>query len=131
MNLQIAALCDAAADYGGKLSLLGTFDTIVARQMPASHPQCAVALRLVCDRQAEGGHMLRVDLVNADGRSVMPPIEIPFDVVLPSDSLHLARNFILNIQQLKFQEPGYYAVAVAIDGQIVSSIPLRVQLDKV
>lgn len=128
MNLQIAALCDAAVDYGGKLSLLGTFDTIVARQLPVSHPQCSVALRLVCDRGAEGRHNLRVDLVNADGKSIMPPIEIQFEIALPPEALFIARNFILNIQQLKFQEPGHFAVAVAIDGQVLVSIPLHVQL---
>jgi hypothetical protein len=127
MHLQIAALCDAAADYGGKLSLLGTFDTIVARQWPAAHPQCSVAIRLVCDRGAEGPHILRVDLVNADGKSIMPPLEIPFEIALPADALHAARNFVLNIQQLKFQEPGHYAVAVALDGQIRASLPLHVR----
>jgi hypothetical protein len=128
MNLQIAALCDAAVDYGGKLSLLGAFDTIIARQLPVSHPQCSVALRLVCDRGGEGPHNLRVDLVNADGKSIMPPIEIKFEITLPPDALFLARNFILNIQQLKFQTNGHFAVAVAIDGRVLVSIPLHVQL---
>lgn len=128
MNIQIAVLCDAAVDYGGKLSLLGTFDTILARQLPAKHPQCSVALRIVFDRADEGRHELRLDFVNADGKSVMPAIDIPYEVNLPSDSIHLSRNFIVNIQQLKFDEAGHYAVAIVADGQVVMSIPLRVQL---
>jgi hypothetical protein len=128
VNFQIATLCDAATDYGGKLSLLGTFDTIMARQLPAKHPQCSVALRIVCDRADEGSHRLRIDLVDADGKSVMPAIDIPFEVKLPSDALHLSRNFIINIQQLKFDQAGHYAVAIAVDGQVEKSIPLRVHV---
>jgi hypothetical protein len=43
MNIQVAVLCDAATDDNGKLNLLGAFDTIYARELPAIHPQCAVA----------------------------------------------------------------------------------------
>lgn len=130
MNIQIAALCDAAADYNGKLSLLGTFDTIMARQLPAKHPQCSVALRVVFDRSDEGPHKIRVDLVDADGKSVMPAIDIPYEVSLTSDAISLSRNFVINIQQLKFNQAGYYAVAIANDGQVMVSIPLRVQVNQ-
>ena len=129
MNIQIATLCDAAADYGGKLSLLGTFDTIMARQLPAKHPQCSVALRVVFDRSDEGSHRLRIDLVDADGKSVMPAIDIPFEVKLPTDAFHLSRNFIINMQQLKFDQPGHFAVAIAIDSHVETSIPLRVDVN--
>lgn len=128
MNIQIATLCDAATDYGGKLSLLGTFDTIMARQLPAKHPQCSVALRIVFDRSDEGSHRLRVDLVDADGKSLMPAVDIPFEVRLAADALNHSRNFIINIQQLKFEQPGHYAVAIAVDGEVQTSIPLRVNV---
>ena len=45
MDIQIASLCDFAADYNGKLVVSGTFDTLVARAVPGVHPQCALALR--------------------------------------------------------------------------------------
>ena len=54
MDIQIAALCDAATDSHGKLNILGTFDTINAGQMPAVHPQCSIALRLVFSKMEEG-----------------------------------------------------------------------------
>ena len=41
MDVQIASLCDAAQDYGGKLCLVGAFDTILVRQFPALHPFCS------------------------------------------------------------------------------------------
>ena len=45
MDIQIATLCDHAADYNGKLVITGTFDTLAARALPVVHPSCALALR--------------------------------------------------------------------------------------
>lgn len=46
MDIQVAVLCDYAADYQGKLCVQGAFDTLFARQFPVVHPACALALRL-------------------------------------------------------------------------------------
>jgi hypothetical protein len=127
MNVQIAALCDAATDYGGKLNLLGTFDTIMTQKLPAVHPQCSIALRIVFNRIEEGSHKLKVNFVDEDGRLVMPSIDLSAEVIFPPDASFLARNFIINIQQLKFEKPGPYAIGIAIDGRQESSIPLQVR----
>jgi hypothetical protein len=128
MNIQVAVLCDAATDDNGKLNLLGAFDTIYAPQMPAVHPQCAVALRATFQPGDEGTRKLRLNFINADGRSIMQPIEMPAPVTLPDDAHFLTRNFIVNIQQLRFEEPGLYSVDVLLDGQSHASIPLLVKL---
>ena len=127
MNVQIAVLCDAATDYAGKLNLLGTFDTIVTQQLPAVHPQCSVALRIVFSKVEEGQHKVKMNFVDEDGRFVMPSIDIPVDVMLPPDASFVARNFLINIQQLKFEKPGQYAIDIAVDGRQETSIPLQVK----
>ena len=127
MNVQIAVLCDAATDYAGKLNLLGTFDTVVTQQLPAVHPQCSVALRIVFSKVEEGQHKVKMNFVDEDGRFVMPSIDIPVDVMLPPDASFVARNFLINIQQLKFEKPGQYAIDIAVDGRQETSIPLQVK----
>ena len=69
MDVQIASLCDSAADYGGKLCLLGAFDTILVRQFPALHPFCSVALRIIFRDTDEGKHTLRMNLIDEIGRA--------------------------------------------------------------
>ena len=128
MNIQVAVLCDAATEDNGKLNLLGSFDTIYAPQMPAVHPQCAVALRLTFMSGDEGARQIKLNFVNADGRAIMPPIEIPVAVTLPDDVHFLTRNFIVNIQQLKFAEEGLYSVDVRLDDKSQAGIPLSVKL---
>ena len=76
----------------------------------------------------EGTRKLTLNFINADGRAIMQGIEMPVPVSLPDDAHFLTRNFIVNIQQLKFSEPGLYSVDVRLDDQPQASIPLLVKL---
>ena len=128
MNIQVAVLCDAATDDNGKLNLLGAFDTIYTQQLPAVHPQCSIALRVTFSSDDEGKHQLQLNFVDADGHSIMvnfPPI--PVEVALPEDMHFGTRNFIVNLQQMKFENPGLYSIDISLDGQSQTSIPLLVR----
>lgn len=127
MTIQIAVLCDAATDYHGKLNLLGTFDTIITSQLPAVHPQCSIALRMSFNRIEEGSHKIKMNFVDEDGKLVMPSIDMPADIIVPGDANFLVRNFVINIQQLKFERPGQYSIDIAVDGRHEMSIPLLVK----
>jgi len=128
MNVQVAVLCDAATDNNGKLNLLGAFDAILAPQLPAIHVQCSIALRITFTNGEDGAHQMRISFVDADGRSIMPGIDLPFRVDLPGDIHFATLNFIVGIQQLKFDKPGVYSIDVAVDGNQETSIPLMVNL---
>jgi hypothetical protein len=130
MIFQVAVLCDAATDDNGKLNLLGAFDTIYTQKLPAVHPQCSIALRVTFGPEDEGSHQMRLAFVDADGGAVMPPIDIPVQTLLPNDSHFATRNFIVNIQQLKFQQPGLFSIDIAMGGKPQTSIPLLVKHTK-
>jgi hypothetical protein len=128
MDIQIAVLCDAATDNSGKLNILGTFDTIYTSQLPAIHPQCSIAIRMTFNKSEEGSHKVKLNFVDEDGKSVMPPIEIPIDVQVPDETIFLSRNFIVNIQKLKFDKEGLYSIDVAVNGRQEGNIPLLVRM---
>ncbi len=128
MNIQVAVLCDAATDDNGKLNLLGAFDTIYTQQLPAIHPQCSIALRVTFASEDEGKHHLQLNFVDADGQSIIaqfPPI--PVEVALPEDMHFGTRNYIVNLQQLKFDNPGLYSIDISLDDRQQASIPLLVR----
>ena len=127
MDIQVAVLCDAATDYKGKLNLLGTFNSVHTRELPANYPQCSIVLRVVFKLVEEGSHKLRINFVDEDGKFVMPSIELPFEVSVPENDSFADRNFILNIQRLKVEKFGQHAVDIAIDGRQEASIPLEVK----
>jgi hypothetical protein len=128
MEIQVAALCDSAADYDGKLCLLGAFDTIVTAALPAIHPQCSVALRISFRKEEEGLHAVSVFFVDEDGHSIIPPMETSFEVALPEELYFTTRNLILNLQQLPFARGGTFSIDVSVDKRQLASIPLQVRV---
>ena len=126
MELQVAVLCDAAADYAGKLSILGAFDTLYGRQFPVIHPQCALALRFCFFGEDDGEHKLIIRFLNADGHPVTPPIEPKINVQVGTDVSFMTRNMIINLQGLGFPQAGEYALQVACNGVSLAEIPLRI-----
>lgn len=129
MEVQIASLCDTAADYGGKLCLLGAFDTILVRQFPALHPFCSVALRIIFRDTDEGKHTLRVNLIDDDGQSLLPGMPAtPLDVRLPENQFFATVNLVFNLQGMRFNKPGQYSIDITLDAQMIARIPLQVLL---
>ena len=129
MDIQIATLCDFAADYNGKLVISGTFDTLAARALPVVHPACALALRMCFTPEDIGKHKLSINIINEDGESLDPknmPIEPEFEVQLPKDVPFLTRNIVMNLQGLRFAEDGLYSIDIGCDGELMMRLPLRV-----
>lgn len=129
MDIQIASLCDFAADYNGKLVVTGTFDTLAARAVPVVHPMCALALRFCFTQEDSGRHKLSINIINEDGESLDPnnmPIEPEFDVQLPANVPFLTRNLIMNLQGLRFPAAGIYSIDIGCDGELMMRLPLRI-----
>jgi hypothetical protein len=127
MDVEVFTLCDAAADYQGRLSILGVFDTIFAANLPATHPQCAVALRMRFKKVETGNHQLTLHIVDYDGNMVIPALNGQFQIQLAAQETQGAINLILNLQGLIFKSYGKYAVNLAIDGREIGSLPFSVK----
>ena len=131
MDIQVAVLCDYAADYQGKLCVQGAFDTLFARQFPVAHPACALALRLCLTPEDAGDHKLGISIVDEDGVALdkeRMPIVGDLKVGLPEGASFLTRNLIMNFQGLRFEKSGNYSVDVTFDGELVARTPLRLVL---
>lgn len=128
MEVQVAVLCDSASDYRGKLCILGTFDTIYTTQLPAVHPHCSIALRLVFRDQDEGESILRLRLIDEDGKNMLPNIEPHLQVKLPPDMFFFSRNLIFNLQQITFHKTGQYSIDLMLNEKMLARIPLQVVL---
>ncbi len=129
MDIQIATLCDFAADYNGKLVISGTFDTLAARALPVIHPGCSLAMRFCFTPEDVGRHKLSINIINEDGESLDPnnmPIKPEFDVQLPKGAPFLTRNIVMNLQGLRFPEDGIYSIDIGCDDEVLIRVPLRV-----
>ena len=130
MTLEIFAICDAATVSGGKLNILGAFDSIYSAEAPIVHSQCALAVRLRFSRIEEGQHQIKVQLIDEDGKIVWPGLDGKIGVRFSGDDDSAVTNFIVNMQQLKFERFGTYSMNLALDGRHESSLPLVVKPTK-
>ena len=127
MEVQIASLCDSAAGYGGKLCLIGAFDTILVRQFPALHPFCSVALRIIFRDTEEGKHSLRLNLIDDDGQSLLPGMDPnELNIRMPENQFFASVNLVFNFQGMRFNKPGQYSLDITLDGTMIARIPLQV-----
>ncbi len=127
MDIQIATLCDFAADYNGKMVISGTIDVLAAPALPIVQPHCCLALRLCITPEDNGNHKFSVNIIDGDGKSLdeKMPIDADMPVELPEDVPFLTRNLILNFQGLRFPEAGVYFIDISIDDELVQRIPIR------
>ena len=126
MQLEILTFCDAAAEYGGRLNILGAADTIIAADLPLKYPHCALVARMRAARIEEGDHTVRLMIIDADGHTILNvdgKLAIRF-----ASGAGGAVNLIINAQNLEFKEPGEYAIELAVDGIQLGSSPLFVRL---
>ncbi|CAN5805147.1 hypothetical protein BH11VER1_BH11VER1_03020 [soil metagenome] len=127
MQLQIATLCDSAADYQGKLCIMGAFDTLIAAEFPVMHPQCSLALRLLFEPQDVGRHEFHIQLLDEDEKLVMPAFTPAMEVSFPPGAVpFVTRNLVLNLQRLRFEKAGVYQFSMSMDHQSIISLPVRV-----
>jgi len=75
MEIEVFTLCDFAQDNGGKLTIVGTFDSIGTKKIPATHPSCSLATRLRFSEKETGDHTFKFRLIDAERKELIPPIE--------------------------------------------------------
>lgn len=129
MNIQIATVCDFAADYNGKLCIQGSFDTLCAQNFPVVHPQCSIAIRMVFQPQDAGKHEFVIRCVDPEGKECLPPMPAMIEVAFPSSFIpFVSRNIVYTIQRVKFDRQGLHRWQVQHGNETLASIPLRVTL---
>jgi len=127
MHVEVFSICDAATvDAGGKLNILGAFDTIWTQSVPLVYPHFAIALRVRFERIEQGEHKLSFNFVDADGKHILPPAQGVLNINFHHEQGSASANSILNVSMVKLESFGEYAIDVAIDGRKEASLPLFV-----
>jgi hypothetical protein len=126
MNVELFAACDFAQDNSGKLTVVGCFDTINTRALPAKHPFMSVAARLRFMIHELGKHRIRLVFKDPEGGMVVPPFEGEIDISnLGTDTSSF--SFVLNNVGIEFKNAGKHEISLFVDDKPISSIPLYVR----
>jgi hypothetical protein len=124
MEIEIFTLADFAQDNQSKLTIVGTFDSIQAKQFPMQHPACAIACRLRFAAKETGAHEFKLRLINAEGKETIQPIEGNINIGAPPNGQFSSINIVVNFNQLQFEKADRYSFELYIDGDWKSGLPL-------
>ncbi len=126
MKTEVFVLCDFAQENDGKLSLMGAFDILVARQLPVIHPIMCAATRLRFAVYELGAHQFRIEFRDPDNELILPPFDNTVNLENISDDSGVA-GLVLQLTQVQFSKYGKHRVVLYVDGQQIAEAPLYVR----
>lgn len=123
MKTELFTFCDFAQENHGKLTIIGTFDTIIARDYPCVHPNLAVVIRLRFDVWEFRKHQFRIETRDLDGDMVISPIQGNVEVEGAGNATAVS-HLVFSISNLQFRNSGIINFVLYIDDKELTSIPL-------
>ena len=123
MKIELFTFCDFAQENSGKLTVVGTFDTIVSRNFPCIHPQLSVVIRLRFDLWEFSNHEFRIETRDLNGEMMIKPIEGGLEVKGVGNATAVS-HLVFTISNVQFKNPGVINFTLYIDNKELSSIPL-------
>jgi hypothetical protein len=123
MKIELFTFCDFAQENAGKLTIVGTFDTIIARNFPCIHPHLSVVIRLRFNLWEFGNHQFRIETKTLDGEMLMETIQGNVEVKGVGNATAVS-HLVFTISNLHFKNPGVINFILYIDDKELSSIPL-------
>lgn len=124
MVVDLFTLCDGAYNYNGKLTIVGTLDTISVVELPAK-VQFGIAMKLRFGKEEAGNHTLIVRIKDPDGNNIPPDMKLcmPINPSVADTVVSLA----VNAQGLSFDQIGKYKVYILVDDAVKGTYTFNLQ----
>jgi hypothetical protein len=126
MKIELFTFCDFAQENGGKLTIVGTFDTIISRSYPFTHSQLSVVIRLRFDLWEFAHHTFRIETRDLDGEMSIDPITGDVEVKGAGNATAVS-HLVFSISRLHFRASGVVNFVLYIDDKELASIPLYIR----
>jgi len=125
MTVEIFTFCDFAQDNGGKLTIVGSFDTIRAPGLPVVLPLVSLAAKLRFSLQERGMHHFEITFTDLDGQRAFPPLSGDCRMEDFSSST-AALALTMNIVNAEFRKETTITARLDLDGKEAFHSPLHV-----
>jgi len=123
MKIELFTFCDFAQENSGKLTIVGTFDTIISHNYPCIHPQLSVVIRLRFDLWEFSNHQFRIETRDLKGEMAIKPIQGNIEVKGVGNATAVS-HLVFTISNLHFKNSGLINFVLYIDDKELASIPL-------
>lgn len=113
----------------GKLNIVGEFNLIGTAKMPTRHPVMHLAARVYFPIVAgTEGHTLQIDLVDEDGRKLIPTTEAtPIHVGPALPGMGLRADIFAQFVDTVFHRFGPHEVRLIVDGHFIGGATIELE----
>ncbi|HOJ99307.1 MAG TPA: hypothetical protein PLW34_07080 [Termitinemataceae bacterium] len=126
MKLELFTLCDFAQENNGKLTIVGTFDTIAARAFPCFHPSLMVVIRLRFDLWEFGTHRFTIEVRDIEGKHMIEPLQGSIDVRSVGNATAVS-HVLFSLQNFALPAPGLASFTLYVDEKEIGTLPLYIK----
>jgi hypothetical protein len=128
MFVRYAFLADTVStDAIGKISAIGIFDNIMARNFPTVHRDMTLVVNLEGTTSERGDHKISVEIRDSDANRLIA-IDQPITLGNPAITHGTLRHgVIVKMQDIPFQRQGQYEFVVFGDDRFLVRVPFMVQ----
>ncbi len=115
MRVDILTLCDSAQEYNGKLVIVGTFNTIKAKEYPSVHSGFSVVARIIFDEdERENNYDIEISIKKEnEDVFVMPLTTLPINVSNFKGE-NPTINLLMKGQDVQIPKSGTYIVRLKV-----------------
>jgi hypothetical protein len=126
MKIELFTFCDFVQECCDKLTIVGTFDTIISRNFPCVHPLLSVVIRIRFDIWEFCRHDFRIETRDLNGEMSMETISGAVDVKGAGNATAVS-HLVFTVNNLRFENSGVVNFVLYIDDKELASIPLYVR----
>jgi hypothetical protein len=126
MKTELFTFCDFAQESAGKLTIVGTFDTIISRNFPCIHPQLSVVIRIRFDIWEFAAHGFRIEAQDLNGETAIEPVTGTMEVKGAGNATAVS-HLVFSITNLHFKQSGVVNFVIYIDDKEIASLPLYIR----
>jgi hypothetical protein len=126
MKIELFTFCDFAQENGGKLTIVGTFDTIISQKFPCVHPQLSVVIRIRFDIWEFANHTFRIETRDLNGKMNIDAITGKIDVKGIGNTTAVS-HLVFTISNLHFQEASVINFVFFLDEKEMGVMPLYIR----
>lgn len=126
MQCDYAFLSDFASDRAGYVAAVGVgIDSLVAPQMPATHPHIFLVAQLRCHASEIGVKQMKIRLIDAQNNAVIEQSgQATFGK--PDRGEYSVARLVLGFYMLTFQQYGSFNFTIEVEGKELARMPFQV-----
>jgi hypothetical protein len=126
VKAELFTFCDFAQESGGKLTIVGTFDTIISRNFPCIHPQLSVVIRIRFDLWEFSSHSFRIEARDLDGEINIEPVTGTVEVRGAGNATAVS-HLVFTISNLHFRSSGVVNFVLYMNDRETATLPLYIR----